>query len=105
MWDSLQKLMRLPDDTYVFFGHEYTLANGRFACHVDPDNEALANRVKEFQSLRSQARPTVPTTIGDEIRTNPFLRVNDASLRKNLGLREAEDAEVFAELRRRKDHF
>ncbi|MFB2550387.1 hydroxyacylglutathione hydrolase [Ensifer soli] len=105
MWVSLQKLMALPDDTEVYFGHEYTLSNARFAVTVDPDNEALLARFEEIESLRAQGRMTVPTTIGVEKETNPFLRPHDAGIRAVLEMEDASDAEVFAEIRRRKDNF
>lgn len=89
MWRSLGKLAALPEATRVYCGHEYTLSNARFALSVDPDHAELRARVAEIEALRAQGRPTIPSTIGLERRTNPFLR--------------AADAETFAELRRRKD--
>lgn len=105
MWHSLQKLMRLPDETAVYCGHEYTLSNARFAVTVDPDNEALAERLAEIERLRADDKPTAPTTIGREKQTNPFLRPDDPGIRKTLGMENASDAEVFAEIRKRKDRF
>jgi hydroxyacylglutathione hydrolase len=105
MWDSLQKLMRLPDDTDVYFGHEYTLSNARFAVTVDPDNAELATRASEIERRRAEGRSTLPTTLGLEKRTNPFLRPHDPGIRRTLGLEDASDIEVFAEIRRRKDSF
>lgn len=105
MWDSLQKLAALPEDTKVYCSHEYTLANAKFALSVDPDNIALRNRAIEVEQLRDQGDPTVPSTIGAELETNPFLRCADPLIRKALVLEHASDAEVFAELRKRKDNF
>lgn len=105
MWQSLSKLKALPDDTTVYFGHEYTLANARFAVTVDPDNAALAARARDIEALRAEGKVTAPTTIGLEKATNPFLRPNDAAIRTHLGMRDAEDWEVFAEIRGRKDRF
>jgi len=105
MYGSLARLAALPDQTRVYCGHEYTQANGRFAVTVDPDNQALAERMKEIDDLRARKLPTLPTTIGFEKRTNPFLRTGDPSIRKHLEMEAASDVEVFAELRRRKDHF
>lgn len=105
MWDSLKKLMNLPPDTAVYCGHEYTQANARFALTVEPDNAALAARAKEIDALRAQGRPTVPTSIGLEIETNPFLRPDSAEIQASLGMEGAPLHEVFAELRRRKDSF
>ena len=103
MWRSLGKLMALPDATRVYCGHEYTLSNARFAVGIDPDNQALARRAKEIETLRERGAPTIPTTIGVEKATNPFLRAADPALRRRLELEGASDAEVFGEIRRRKD--
>lgn len=105
MWASLTKLAALPDETVVYFGHEYTLSNARFALTVDPDNAALRQRADEIEALRAEGGFTAPTTIGLEKRTNPFLRADDPDIRRHLGLEEADAAEVFAEIRRRKDSF
>jgi hydroxyacylglutathione hydrolase len=105
MWHSFQKLSALPDDTSVYFGHEYTLANARFALTVDPENQALHTRAREITALREAGKFTIPTSIGLEKQTNPYFRVNDAALRQHLNMQDATDAEVFAEIRTRKDHF
>jgi|DewCreStandDraft_4_1066084.scaffolds.fasta_scaffold00168_25 hydroxyacylglutathione hydrolase len=105
MWASLEKLAALPPATKVWCGHEYTLANARFALSVDPDNEALHVRARLVERLRAEGRPTVPSTIGEERATNPFLRARDPAIRRRLGLEAATDAEVFAALRRAKDAF
>lgn len=105
MWHSLEKLAALPDDTTVYCGHEYTLSNARFARSVDPDNAALAERFDRITEMRARNVATLPTAIGYEKRTNPFLRPHDAAIRRHLGMETASDAEVFAELRRRKDRF
>ena len=103
MWSSLARLKALPPDTTVYCGHEYTQANARFALTIDPDNSDLVARAKEVDELRSLSAPTLPTTIALELRTNPFLRPDDPAIRRRLGLEAASDAEVFAEIRRRKD--
>lgn len=105
MFESLKKLAALPADTAVYCGHEYTLANARFALTVDPGNAALQARVKKIEALRAEGRPTLPTTIGEELATNPFLRWADPEIRRNLGMESAADVEVFAEIRKRKDNF
>jgi hydroxyacylglutathione hydrolase len=105
MWDSLQKLMALPDDTVVYCAHEYTQANAAFALTVEPDNRALVARVEEIGRLRSAGQPTVPTSIGLEKATNPFLRPESESLQRVVGLPGHAAVDVFAETRRRKDHF
>lgn len=105
MWHSLQKLLKLPDDAVVYCGHEYTQANARFALSVDPDNPALRERAGEIDRQRAAGQPTVPTRLGEERQANPFLRPDDPAIRKALGMERASDAEVFAEIRRRKDSF
>lgn len=105
MWTSLLKLAALPDDTSVYFGHEYTSSNARFAVTVDPQNEALKKRAAEIEAVRAAGGFTAPTTIGLEKATNPFLRAGDPAIRATLGMPSASDAEVFGEIRRRKDTF
>ena len=105
MWDSLQKLLAWPDDTIIYCAHEYTQANAAFALSVEPQNDALQARAKEIDALRAAGKPTVPTTIGLERATNPFLRPASADLQANVGLVDAPLVDVFAETRRRKDHF
>lgn len=103
MWRSLGKLMALPDATRVYCGHEYTLSNARFALGLEPDRAALRQRAAEIEATRAKGLPTIPTTIGVEKATSPFLRAADPALRRALGLEGATDTEVFAEVRRRKD--
>ncbi len=106
MWASMEKLMtRLPDATEIYCGHEYTLANAKFAVTVDPDNEALRARLAEVERLRAAGEPTLPTTMALEKKTNPFLRAADPALRAHLGMQGADDVAVFAEVRKRKDDF
>lgn len=104
MWASLEKLRALPDDARVYCGHEYTLSNARFAVTVDPENAALRKRLEEIEKLREADRPTIPSELGVEKRTNPFLRPDDPAIRAHLGMEKASDAEVFGEIRRRKDN-
>lgn len=89
MWDSLQKLAALPDDTLVYCGHEYTLANGRFALTVEPDNVDLLDRMAAVNALRGAGRPTLPVRLGLEKKSNPFLRVGSA--KRFAALRQAKD--------------
>lgn len=105
MWSSLQKLMALPDETTVYCAHEYTQANAAFAVTVEPNNADLAQRVRQIDELRAQGKPTVPTTIGLERATNPFVRPMSADLQATVGLPGGDLVEVFAETRRRKDNF
>jgi hydroxyacylglutathione hydrolase len=86
-------------------GHEYTQGNARFALSVDPDNKALQARASAIDAARSKGRPTVPSSLAEEKATNPFLRPSDPAIRARLGMQAASDAEVFGEIRARKDKF
>ena len=105
MWDSLQKLMRLPPETLLYSSHEYTASNARFAVTVDPDNKTLADRVQMVEALRADDQPTVPSLLSEELATNPFLRASDPSIRRHLDMSAEENKKVFAEIRARKDNF
>jgi hydroxyacylglutathione hydrolase len=105
MWQSLQKLAVLPDETAIYFGHEYTLSNARFALTIDPDNERLKSRVAQIEEQRAKGEFTIPTMMGLEKETNPFLRAADPSIRRNLLMESKTNEEVFAEIRKRKDNF
>ncbi len=105
MWDSLEKLMALPDETVVYCAHEYTQANAAFALSVEPDNAELVERAKEIDEKRSRGEPTVPTTIGLERATNPFVRAGSEDLQRTVDMLGANLVDVFAETRRRKDNF
>jgi hydroxyacylglutathione hydrolase len=105
MWSSLSKLVKLKDDTRVYCGHEYTLSNGKFALTVEPGNSELAPRMKEVEAARARNAPTIPSTIGLEKRTNPFLRPTSPEIRKILNMEGASNEEIFGEMRRRKDSF
>jgi len=105
MWASLSKLMTLPNATRIYCGHEYTESNGRFALTLEPGNSALGARMTEVKNARAEGWPTLPSTIGQERKTNPFLRPDSWEIRKTLGMTDASDAEVFGEVRKRKDNF
>lgn len=105
MLASLRKLVALPLDTVIYCGHEYTESNARFALSVDPTNSALKERAAEVAALRAEGKPTLPTVLSREMATNPFLRWHDRVIRRNLGMEDAEDEAVFAEIRKRKDVF
>lgn len=105
MHESLQKLAKLPPDTLICSGHEYTSGNIRFALTLEPANAALISRSEQVASLRERGKPTVPVTLSEELETNPFLRTHSAEIRANLNLGTAPDVRVFAEIRSRKDSF
>lgn len=105
MWSSLSKFIALEADTLVYSGHEYTAANARFAQSVDAGNAALTDRVARIAQARGAGKPTIPALLSEELSTNPFLRARDADMKASLGMDGRPDAEVFAELRKRKDSF
>jgi hydroxyacylglutathione hydrolase len=100
---SLSKLAALPEDTKVYCGHEYTLANIAFAQQVEPGNGALAARLARDRKLRAAGKPTLPSTLGEERATNPFLRWAEPavieSANKYLGARVSDPVRVFAAIR------
>jgi hydroxyacylglutathione hydrolase len=103
MVDSIGKLRQLPDNTRIWCAHEYTLGNLKFAVTVDPDNADLQNRYHQVQELRSRGEATIPSLLGVEKRTNPFLRWDSEALKKAMNL--TEPARVFGKLRGMKDVF
>ncbi|WP_170598794.1 hydroxyacylglutathione hydrolase [Ruegeria arenilitoris] len=105
MWTSLSKIAALPDETSVCSGHEYTQSNARFAVTIDPYNTALQQRVHEIDQARAKGRATVPSNLGVEKATNPFLRATDPKIQAQLGMVGADPVAVFAEIRGRKDRF
>ena len=105
MWQSLNKLMRYPDDATVYCAHEYAQPNGAFAITVDPENNDLKDRIAEVERLRSANRPTVPMSLGLERRTNPFLRTDRPEIAAHIGMSGSDPLAVFTELRKRRDHF
>ena len=105
MWTSLQKLRDLPGDTQVYCGHEYTLANIKFAQTIEPDNTALKARAAEAAKQIANGRWTIPTTIDEEKAANPFLRADVPAVAAAVGLAGKPAAEVFTEIRARKNKF
>lgn len=109
MMASLAKLAALPDATQVYCAHEYTLANLRFALEVEPGNAALVARINTEQAKRKQGLPTIPSTIGLEKMTNPFLRYGEPAIADRLAtkghLTQREPVAVFAALREWKNNY
>ena len=103
MWDSLLKLRALPDDFKLYCGHEYTASNVKFALTVEADNPALKARAAQVAALRADNKPTVPTLLGEEKKANVFLRADDPAVAASLHLKGASPADVFGELRERKN--
>ena len=105
MWQSLNRLMALPPQTMVYSGHEYTQSNARFAITIEPDNAKLQLRVDEINAKRAKGEATVPSRLQLELDTNPFLRAHLDEVKSAIEMEGAENAEVFAEIRQRKDNF
>lgn len=105
MWTSLSKYRAVPDDTLVYCAHEYTQANARFALTVESDNAKLVARAAEIDRLRAEGKRTVPSKMGEERATNPFLRADQPSVARAVGLPPSDPVAVFAEVRARKDKF
>ena len=103
LWESLQRLRALPDDTMLYCGHEYTTTNARFAVDVDPGNPALRNRVEEVERLRIGGKPTLPVSLGQEKHTNPFLRADNPDLMAELGT--TDPVATFALLREKRNGY
>ena len=105
MWNSLEKLAELPGETQVYCGHEYTLAKGKFALTVDPTNAMLKEHLEKATALRAAGAFTIPSTIALELAINPFLRADEQDVRAAVGMPDADPADVFAEIRERKNKF
>lgn len=110
MAHSLAKLAALPDDTLVFCAHEYTLSNLRFAAAAEPDNPAVQQRLREVAAQRERGEATVPSTVGVEKATNPFIRYQKTTVVRTLAAERAlpphsSPAEIFAALREWKNNF
>ena len=103
MWGGLSALKALPDDTTVFFGHEYTAANGDFSLNIESENPELLSRISDVTTTLSSGGYTSPTTLGLEKKTNPFLRADSAAVARAVEMVGADAPIVFAEVRRRKD--
>jgi hydroxyacylglutathione hydrolase len=103
MWESLLKLRTLPDDFRLYCGHEYTASNVKFALTVEPDNPALQARAAEVTKLRADNKPTIPVLLGEEKKANVFLRADDPQVAVKLHMKGASAADVFGELRERKN--
>lgn len=105
MWTSLQRIMALPDSVRLVTGHDYTLANARFAVAMDPANAALAARLKEAEAAKEAGRFWAVTTVGEEKATNPFFRAGEGALSAAVGLVGSDPGAVFAALREAKNRF
>lgn len=105
MWKSLLKLRDLPDDTQIYCGHEYTAANIKFAKTIEPNNKDLLAREELTKQQLAKGEPTIPMTIGDEKKANVFLRADVPEVAASVGMAGKPAADVFAEIRERKNKF
>ncbi|WP_353184240.1 hydroxyacylglutathione hydrolase C-terminal domain-containing protein, partial [Bosea sp. (in: a-proteobacteria)] len=105
MWTSLSRIMALPGDVRLVTGHDYTLANARFARSVDPANAALAARFAEAEKARAEGRFWALTTVAEEQATNPFFRAGEPALAAAVHRAGKPASEVFAALREAKNRF
>lgn len=106
-WASLQRMRTLPDETLIYCAHEYTESNARFALSVEPGNPDLVERVRKIRAMLERGEPTVPSLLGEEKLTNPFLRGDvSGEIRNNVGAGKEEDgAAIFHKIRKGKDNF
>ena len=105
MWTSLGRLRELPDDMSVYCAHEYTQSNARFAVTVESDNKALLARSASIDAARARGEATVPSLLGEEKATNPFLRADVPAVQRAVGMPGGDPVAIFAEVRHRKDVF
>ena len=105
MFDSLKKIKDLPQDTKIYCGHEYTKSNLNFCLTYDVNNILLNKKLNKVEKKLKNRLPTIPTTIGEELKTNIFLRCNDPSIKQALDLKESSEDKVFSKLRDLKDSF
>ena len=105
MFYSLNKIKNLPPDTKIYCGHEYTKSNLNFCLAYDPQNTFLKEKAIDIQKKLNSNLPTIPSILGQEIKTNIFLRCNDPEVKRALGLKNSSDLEVFSKLRDLKDSF
>tara|TARA_Y100000996_G_scaffold363675_1_gene307521 strand:- start:74 stop:832 length:759 start_codon:yes stop_codon:yes gene_type:complete len=105
MFRSLNKLKKLPQETKIYCGHEYTKSNSDFCIKYDPGNKLLKDKMEIINQKYKTNSPTIPTTIHDELKMNIFLRCNNSDIKETLGLQDSSEQEVFTKLRELKDNF
>jgi hydroxyacylglutathione hydrolase len=105
MLKSLNRIKKLPKDTKIYCGHEYTYKNAEFCMKYDHDNVDLKNKFEEIKKLRSSNLPTIPSSLEDELKSNIFLRCNKNDLKIKLNMKNQEDSKVFRKVRDLKDSF
>ena len=105
MFNSLNRIKSLPENTKIYCGHEYTQKNLEFCIKFNPNNKYLIMKKEHVAEKIKNRKPTLPSTLADEIKTNIFLRYDDLDVKKQLNLTEASDLEIFSKLRDLKDNF
>tara|TARA_B100000963_G_scaffold118303_1_gene102965 strand:+ start:1675 stop:2436 length:762 start_codon:yes stop_codon:yes gene_type:complete len=105
MFNSLNKIKSLPGDTKIYCGHEYTKDNLKFCMRFNPNNKYLKDKKKFLEVRIKEKKPTIPSTIKDEIQTNIFLRYDDPDVKDALNSKKASELEIFSKLRDLKDNF
>lgn len=105
MWQSLQLIKQLPKQTKIYCAHEYTLANGKFALTLEPNNQQLLDRLKQVKKLRSDNKPTIPSTLEQELASNPFLREDSQEIKELINMTDKTAVETFTKIRILKDQF
>jgi len=105
MFQSLNKLKNLPGDTKIYCGHEYTFTNLKFCLKFNPNNKLLKEKKDYVEQCLKNKKPTIPTTISEEIKTNIFFRFNDPDVKKAINLENSPELEIFTKLRDLKDSF
>lgn len=103
MWQSLQRLQQLPQQTRIYCAHEYTQANGRFALTLEPNNQHLQQRMHQVNQARIHRQSTIPSTLAQEMATNPFLRETSPTIQQALNMRDKTNIEIWAKIRQLKD--
>ena len=105
MWETLNKFKKLPEETKVYSGHEYAIKNAEFAVSVSPNNKKVIKRYNNLKKLIKQSLPSTPSTIKEELETNPFLRANNLEMKKSLNMDYESNVNVFAKLRNLRDSY
>ena len=105
MLTSLNKIKKLPKDTMIYCGHEYTYKNAKFCIKYDSGNIDLKNKFEKIKKLRSSNLPTIPSKLEEELKTNIFLRCDQKDLKIKLNMQNQEDLKVFRKVRDLKDNF
>ena len=105
MFNSIEKIKKLPSDTLIYCGHEYTEKNGEFAVSIDDQNKILKERIKNVKSNIKQGLPSIPVSLKNELDTNIFLRCENEKIKSKLQMDNASKLEVFTKLRNLKDQF